>query len=568
MSFNLRPYQIKALETIDRDLKLMPEVLVSGITGCGKTTIFSRLINKYYKITDKTFLVLVHKQEVVKQIYDTILDRTDVHFKDLGICCASLNQKIIDRRVTVASIQTFVNMKDKYQYADLIVIDEVHKVDINSNSQYKICLDYLRLQKPNCRILGFTSTTARMGHGYIYGDRCKKGAVNLFPVCNHKITYEELRNAGYLVPLKGVVAKHESMKRDLEDVNVSGDFCLSELSEVMTQARHLDTAVEAIEKYCGDYKKICVFACTINHAEQLKELLGDQATTVHSGLNSIERLTNMNDWKSGKKRIVTSCMMLTEGVDVPDLECLVFARPTLSSTLWLQAVGRVLRISPDKDHGFLVDVTLNSSKFGLDLDNVKITIPKSVEAAEAKKKSIFKICPSCETEMHIALRECPDCGFIFEAADCIIAEALPEMKEVTFEKQAPVWYDVLSYNPDWHTSKKSKKQLGRIDFVYAETEYVNAEVTMWLCFPDNYSGFAVQMAKEKWEMISDEPFPESCDEFAGCEFKQLPMRILVDENDKFPQLVMLKSMDHPDMPSEVENIPIEMGGEFIDDLPF
>ncbi|MHA1558529.1 MAG: DEAD/DEAH box helicase family protein, partial [Alphaproteobacteria bacterium] len=137
MKFELRDYQIKALNVIDRDLQTMPEVLLQGITGCGKTTIFSRLINKYYKETDRRFLVLVHKQEVVQQIYDTLRDRTDIKFQDIGICCASLRQKVIDRRVTIASIQTFVNVMEQYSYADLIIVDEAHKIEISSDTQYR-----------------------------------------------------------------------------------------------------------------------------------------------------------------------------------------------------------------------------------------------------------------------------------------------------------------------------------------------------------------------------------------------------------------------------------------------
>ena len=518
MKFELRDYQIKALNVIDRDLQTMPEVLLQGITGCGKTTIFSRLINKYYKETDRRFLVLVHKQEVVQQIYDTLRDRTDISFQDLGICCASLNQKVIDRRVTVASIQTFVNVIEQYSYADLIIVDEAHKIEISSDTQYRKAFNHLRLQRPNCRIFGCTSTAARLGHGYIFGDRCKKGSVNLFPVLNHRITYEELRQKGYLVELRGVIAAGKTMERDLAGISVNGDYVISELGELLTQERHMHTAVEAIEKYCQNYQKICVFCCTIDHAEQLSELIGDTATVVHSQLNSIDRTNNMEAWRSGRKRIVCSIGILTEGVDIPSLDCLVFARPTLSSTLYLQAVGRVLRTHPDKDHGFLVDLTTNSSNFGLDLDNVKVTVPRSVEAAEAKEREIWKICPNCESEIHVARREC-DCGFTWPEAECVIAKALPPMEEVIFIKSPPEWFKVLDFGINIHTSKKNDKELGKARFAYEDHPYFGLRyVYMWLCFEDNYSGFAVDRAAEKWTQISSDDFPTSVEEFMDADF--------------------------------------------------
>ena len=536
MTFKLRDYQIKALNVIDRDLKIMPEVLLQGITGSGKTTIFSRLVNKYYKETDKRFLLLVHKSEVVQQMYNTLMNRTDIHFKDIGLCCASLGKKIIDRRVTVASIQTFVNIKEQYQYADLIICDEAHKIDYSKNSQYKQVIEYLRLQKPNCRVFGCSSTPARLGHGFIFGSKCRPGGVNLFPKLNHVITYEELREKGYLVKLKGVIASHESLEQDLAGVSVNGDYVLDQLGDIMTTERHLDTAVEAIEQYCKGYKKICIFTCTIDHSEKLKELIGDQATVVHSQLNSLERQSNMQDWVSGKKRIMVSVNILTEGIDIPELDCLLMARPTLSSTLYLQAVGRVLRISPGKDHGLLVDLTDNTSRFGTDLDHVKVTVPKSVEKLEAKEREMIKLCPECEELVHIALRECGNCAFQWPEAECIIAEALPEMKEVVFEKADPVWYDITHCEIASHVSKKTKRKLGKLIIKYEQTMYHEKTVYVWFCLPDYYTGFAVDKSREKWDMVSDDEFPETIDEFLNADWNE-PVRVLVDENNKFPEVI-------------------------------
>ena len=535
-SFQLRPYQIATLNIIDRDLKIMPEVLIQGITGCGKTVIFSKLVNRYYKETDRVFLILVHKQEIVQQIYNTLQTQTEVHFKDLGICCAGIGNKTIDRRVTVASIQSFVNVKKDYSYADLVICDEAHKIDISTDSQYKQVFDYLRLQRPDCRILGFTSTPSRLGHGYIYGNKCKPGSINIFPQLNHSISYETLKEQGHLVELKGVIASHESIEKDLAGVSTNGDYVITQIGEIMTKERHLQTAVEAIEKYCQGYNKICIFCCTIEHAEQLQELIGEDATIVHSQLSKIERLKNMNDWESGQKRIICSIGILTEGVDIPALDCLVFVRPTLSSTLWLQAIGRVLRTCEGKDHGFLVDLTDNANRFGFDIDNVKVTVPKTVEAIEKKEQELIKICPECEAECHMSLRECLDCGFQWPEQECVIAEALPNMKEVVFKKSPPKWYDIEEWCKTTHTSRKTKKELGRLIFKYWRTEYKEEEVSMWFCLPDNYTGFAVDQAIKKWGEISNDPFPQTVKEFDEAEIRT-PYKICIDENDNYPQII-------------------------------
>jgi DNA repair protein RadD len=532
-----RDYQARALDKIYADLQVKQNVLLSGMMGCGKTFMAVRLIQRLYKeVPDMRFLVLMHKQELCQQFFNSFQKFTGIPFTEIGLCCAGLGEKVLDRRVTIATIQTFVNVKEKYSGAGLIVVDEAHRIDINSDTQYKQVFDYLRLQRPNSRLLGITATPARLGHGYIYGSKCKPGNINLFDEISHKITYQELRDAGFLVPLKGVVANHESLGADLAGVSTNGDYVLDQLGEIMSREIHLHTAVEAIDQYCTDYERVCVFCCTIDHAEKLHDLLGDRSTIVHSRLSSFERTANMMAWERGEKPIMTSVNILTEGFDMPVLDCLVFARPTLSSSLFLQAVGRVLRTHPGKEYGFLVDLTDNTSRFGTDLDRIKVTVPKAVEAMEAKERTMWKICPNCEVEVHIALRECSACGFEWPERECVVAAALPKMKDVTFEKEPPVWKDVIDWEPSIHESKKNGKTLGRIDYFYYATDYKKERVSMFLCFSDQYSGYAVQASMKKWNQVSDEDFPSSIDEF--CERRLfVPVRVLVDISGKYPDLV-------------------------------
>ena len=532
-----RDYQSKALDKIYADLQIKQNVLLSAIMGAGKTFMSVRLIQRLYsEVPEMRFLILMHKQELCTQFFESFQKFTEIPFYDIGICCAGLGDRAIDRRITIATIQTFINVMDNYPGAGLIVIDEAHRIDINSNTQYKQTIDYLRLQRPTCRILGITATPVRLGHGYIYGNRCRPGSINLFDDISHQVTYDELRKAGHLVPLKGVVANHETLETDLAGVSVNGDYVLDQLGEIMTREIHIHTAVEAIDQYCSGYKRVCVFCCTIDHAEKLKDALGSRAVTVHSKQSSFARTESMIAWDSGQAPIMTSVNILTEGFDMPVLDCLVFARPTLSSSLFLQAVGRVLRTHNGKDHGFLVDLTDNTARFGTDLDNIKVTIPKAVEDAVKKERSMWKICPECDAEVHIALRECSECGFEWPETECIVAEALPEMKDVVFVKADPVWKEITNWEASIHKSQKSGKYLGKIDYFFDEGVYKQGRASMFLCFPDEYSGYAVTMSKKKWEKISDDEFPDSVDDFFS---KRLygPSRVLVDLNDKYPSLI-------------------------------
>jgi len=101
------------------------------------------------------------------------------------------------------------------------------------------------------RILGITATPYRLGLGYCYGKY--NNAPVLFPECNHKITYNELKESGYLMPLQGMVKMDNSYQKDIEDVRTSGDYVLDQLGEMMVKTIHLQTAVDAIYEHCQDY---------------------------------------------------------------------------------------------------------------------------------------------------------------------------------------------------------------------------------------------------------------------------------------------------------------------------
>lgn len=530
---SLRPYQVTALNNIDQALRENDNVLLSAIMGAGKTVMVCRLINKY---KDKRFLILAHKQELVSQFHKSFLKFTDINPSEIGIICAALNQYDISKRITIGTIQTYVNHVDNYSGCDLMVIDECHKIDINYDSQYSCIID----AKKHKKLLGVTATPYRLGAGYIYGD-ANVGDV-LFDRVHHKITYNELMEQGYLSKLKGRVAYHPSLSADLGMVNVSGDYILDQLGDVMTREIHLFTGVAAIQANCEPYKHICVFCTTIEHAEKLRSILGDEATTTHSQLTAIERHTNLKRWMSGEKRIITSVNILTEGFDFPELDCLVFARPTLSPGLFLQAVGRVVRIHPGKDHGFLLDLTDNTSRFGTDLDNVKVAIPRRVEKQMEGENQ--KLCPGCEKVIARVLRVCPHCGFEWTYDEMIAANHVPELADVEFKPIEPEWYTVKDMKVGVHTAKSSGKQLGFVRLYYGDNYFSKDSATIWLCLPDYYDGYAVTKAMHWWDEIGMGDFPESVDGISEENIIK-PDKVLIDLSGKYPEIKKVELDDIP-----------------------
>ena len=559
--FELRPYQIEALDAIDESLKIKQNSLFVGIMGCGKTVIICRLIRAYFRETNRRFLVLVNKTELINQFLETLLKNTDIPRRNIGIACSSFGEKIIDARITIATVQTLTNMKDEYPGADLLIIDECH--NYTKEGQYGEIIDYLQQKNSNLRILGCTATPYKLGWGQIFGRACVDPDKNLFDDITHRITYQQLLKLGYLVPLKGKIAHADCLKKDLETVGVQGDFIISQLGEIMSKEIHIKTAADAINMYLSEYKTICVFCTTIAHAEKLKNVINqtEPCTTIHSDLSPIERQINMNDWRSGKIRICTSVQILAEGFDHPPLDCLVFVRPTLSARLYIQAIGRVLRIHPNKNHGFVLDLTDNVSRFGTDIDSVKADVPNKVVEGKKKEDEIWKFCPQCFIEVHKALKICDKCGYEWPAPEIVEAAFVPEMKDVSFEPDPPFVVRPAEIYMTIHQSKNGK-QLGKCSFICNRFKFLS----VWFCMEDYYNGYAVSAGAKRWkEMGGFDPYPETCEEFerrAENEFV-VPMELIVDINGNYPEVKNIIQHEDTGIGLEGEDVPL-----FEDDCPF
>jgi len=585
----------EALEVIYNDLKTQKEVLLEAIMGSGKTVIAARLINRlYFEFKKMSFLILMHKPDLIDQFCNTFVDMTDIPPSKFGICCTSKNEKKVKKQITIGSIQTFIGSVKNYYKCDLLIIDEVHNVSIGSNSQYDQVIKSLRIKNPNMRILGLTATPYRMGHGYIYGDEKKYGNENLFSKLNHRITYAEMLEQKQLMPLHGEIYMNSELLNDLAnvDIDINGDFVLRQLSQVMEKVIHIKTAVEAIKKYCNGYKRICVFACTIEHAmllyDAIKKEYPEKVAIVHSNtkiLSKLERASNMYAWKMGFRPIMISVNILSEGSDFPMLDCLVCTRTTKSARFFKQMVGRPLRMHPEKKKILFIDLTPNSLEFGLDLDNIEITIPKKQQDNDKKEIGTNqKRCPECSELVHVAIRLCSNCGYEWtkEENEKIIAKKLPELKSVLFgskeikKKQIPFqWYDVDKTEISIHTTKKINEEtnkpnrLGKITLHYQENYFSYKKAYIWFCFSDYYEGYAVIESSKRWKQFSHRDFP-----FHVQEFRKLwgtiryPTRILVDSNKEYPEI---KDFEFNEDKIEDKIIEISEDHNFsydIDELPF
>jgi len=499
-------------------------------------------------------LILMDCEILVRQTEDKLRKVAPELAFEIGIVCASVSKtKDNSKRVTIASRQTLINRMHDFEPVQLVVIDEAHLVAIpkknkTSEDQFNVILDKLFQYNPNMRMLAVTATPYRLAGGYIYGSNNVAGSEPYFQDITHRITVAELEKAGYLAPLIGYTTAPGSKKHDLEDLRiVAGEYNLGDLSDLMAKSVHLNSAVETWKEHCiVSREKTLVFCVDIEHADRLSEAFqkaGIPAIAIHSKLSAIENSLAMEDLEKGRKKVFCSVAKLTTGMDVIDIDCILMCRPTKSAALYKQMLGRGQRLNtetyPNKKDCIVLDMVGNNDMFGTDLDKLKVSYVGQ-NGKKKKDEKPVKFCPECNAELHPAVRIC-DCGYEYPVSDYQDANR-PDMQSIAYgeqERKPAVSMPITDMYPQVWDSKKSGKTLLRVIVEMRESEYRTCSASIWLCFPDQYHGFAVERGEEWWfKLTNHNDFPRSAAE-AESRWQEvtMPTEAIVDINGEWPEIL-------------------------------
>jgi DNA repair protein RadD len=431
MGMTLRPYQEQAITTVVEAAKREKYVLLQAATGAGKTIFFCELVRRWREAyPSMRIAILAHRAGLITQTAGKMLKVWPG--APLGLACASVGRVNHHAPVVIGSIQTLAN-RAKVNPFHLVIVDEAHRLDANdkSNSQYLMFIRGLERLYPDLRVLGVTATPFRLGHGYIYGPRCKEGRQNLFPDLHYSVSMAELQAQGFLVPLRA--KEGDTVAAALSGVKTTGgDYNQGQLSAVMEREIHIQSAVEAYQKY-GEGRTHCVIFCvTIEHAEKVMTAFraaGYATGCVHSQMGDKARDKALADFAAGRIQILTNVGVLTEGWDCPETDLVMLCRPTKSPALFVQMVGRGLRLADGKSDLLCLDLADNFATHG-DPNDPRVIVPGLGEAGSAPHKS----CPKCQSLVAAGCLECPDCGFLWQIT--------------TVEKAGPVAMRDVPLNPD------------------------------------------------------------------------------------------------------------------------
>jgi ATP-dependent helicase IRC3 len=366
----LRDYQEQAIEKIrDSFEKGVTRQLVTLPTGSGKTVIMAALARSLGKRT----LLLAHREELITQ--------AEAKFKmvwpdvDSGICMAGQNDTgnfVVFGSVQSCSRDSRLQELRRNDF-ELLLIDEAHHA--NSPSYQKIIGEVFSAGHKKRLMVGVTATPMRSDNEEL-GD--------VFEEITYSISIGSMIRAGYLSP---VVGRRILTKTSLQGIHTrAGDFAVGELSEAVNTPERNAFVVENYGKYAARRKGVA-FCCDVQHCKDLAEafLKADiPSKAVYGDMCPIERRNALQELKSGQIQVVTSCGVLTEGFDEPSISCVVMARPTKFKGLYIQCVGRGLRLHPSKSDCLVLDFADEGHNLET-IASLGSTIPESEHVGERQE---------------------------------------------------------------------------------------------------------------------------------------------------------------------------------------
>lgn len=403
----LRPYQSGLIERTRVAIRegFKAPLIVSPV-GSGKTVMFSYFASRAIS-KGKRILILAHRDELIDQISDTLSEFLVPHsFIAAG--------RSFDPRCPahVASVFSAVRRLDKIHAPDIIVIDEAHH-GIRGSTWGKI-LDAF----PNAIRIGVTATPVRLS-----GEALK----DMFNSLILGPTVEELIKSGHLCPYK----IYAPSTIDTSGIHTrGGDFAKAELAMAADKPTITGDAIHEYKKH-ADGKRAIVFCVSIDHTKHVAEQFskaGYSAKSIDGKMDRSDRKQMVDGFRSGNVQVLTSCDIISEGFDLPAIECAIMLRPTKSLALWIQQTGRALRPYPGKDCAIILDHAGNCMTHGLPDEPREWTL----EGRDKKKgvKSLVKVCPQCFAAQPIFRDKCKYCEFTFPVKPREIAHVQGSLVEV------------------------------------------------------------------------------------------------------------------------------------------
>jgi superfamily II DNA or RNA helicase len=384
---NLRPYQTDLITAIRLQYQLgHRKVLMVLSTGGGKTCIFSHIAQSAAKKGNRV-LIAVHRQELLDQACRSL---------PMPHGAIAANRAMdLSAAVQVASVQTLARRLHKLprDFFQLVVIDEAHHS--NAGTWAKV-LEHFQ----SAHLLGVTATPIRLdgrGLGEHYQAMVEGPSAQWLTDNGYLASARVFGPPGFdTTGLRKRMGDFDAKEAEHRIGTIMGD-CLSHYR------KHLDgqTAI--------------AFCCSVAHAEAVARLFisaGIPAASIDGSMDAATRRQLLDDLGTGRLKVLTSCALIGEGVDVPSVGGCILLRPTASTSLHLQMIGRCLRPSPGKAAAVVLDHVGNTLRLGHHLEPREWTLD-GLKKRDREQAPSVKVCPVCFATSMSAAQVCRECGHVF-----------------------------------------------------------------------------------------------------------------------------------------------------------
>jgi len=489
--FEARYYQSEAIDSIFKYWERCPgdNILAEMATGTGKAFVIAQLIREIFQIAPRArIIMLVHVRELVRQNFEELLRYWPG--APVGINSAGLGRRDTRPPILCASIQSVFRKPELLGPRDLVIVDEAHLVPQAGDGMYRKMIEGLRALGP-MRVVGFTATPFRLDSG-----RLDRGKDRLFDQIVYRYGIAEGVRDGFLSPL---VSKSGATEIDVSGVaRRGGEFIAGALESTADVDAITKAAVGEIIGHGSNRRSWLVFCAGVKHAHHVCDEFrrqGISCATVTGETPAHERDRILADFKAGRIRCLTNMSVLTTGFNAPGVDLVAMLRPTLSTGLYVQMLGRGTRIAPNKANCLVLDFSGNVRRHGAvdDLEIAESSENGGVEKVGAVAITDIKMiaCPHCRAYISPRVSVCPECNEVVREkpphdphADVVEvmshimkADGFRTVDAMTFAINASSFDKPKTLRVEYHSGRKVFKEW--VCFDHPENSFPRRKASTW-----------------------------------------------------------------------------------------